>query len=1681
VKQSCEHFRRVLEGFEEEATEEARVFAKRHMNECGCCRRQLEARSRKIAEQHFGIASCEEDGWASSTDISTCNGHLRSRFGTYRELARLDAGATATVYRVEDPTGRRLVVKELNAGPAGIERHRECFLRGAREALKIRHENVIAVHEVHDGTRPYLVMDDGGCSLKSLLPEVEPAGSEQRVLETTRAVDIIQQATFGLGAIHAEWIIHRDLKPSNILIDRNERVRITDFGLARRFDPADRDRLTETGEAAGTLDYMSPEQINCKPDLDGRSDIWSLGVVLYELLTGRLPFTAESPTELMRLIAESDPVPPRRLNPRLPYDLETIVLECLRKDPVKRYRDASELVADLMRYRDGRPIEARREGVMEWVSRKRRTNKSLSWSINVIAGLLVVLLVGAAMAGVRQYQLKELALQEQARANRLAFGALIDGGTREADEGDYGATALHWALALTRMQGDREQARVNAIRLATVLEQCPIPFQIWPHPKGVHRFALDKNGRRVAVASHDHRAYVYDTTTGAMLRPPFEHPGPVLEVCFSPDAKCLLTSCRNESRLTPNTPIVNEVRGEGEMRVWDLATGGLVVGPLSLGPLGSVQPGLRSGWIGFVSGGRRLVAVDNAIRVWESKDGRPSRDPIPLHGAAISASLSPDGRHLAVAWGEAIGSRAAVFDLETGGWLIPGWPDRSTEFVAFSPDGQRLLTADYREMHLWEMATLRPVTEAIKVGANLRIRKAAISPNGRLVAAACDDGLARIWDAVTGRPLGEPMRHAQPVTEVAFGPDGSRLLTASEDGRVRIWDAITGQPLGPGVVHADGPVEATFGPDGLSFLTMGPDGCVRLWDAMTFGTWGRAWILPHGADGPVWFNQDGTRVFVPSAHDSQIYDAATGRPVSPRLHHSSKVARAWFSPDGRRVVTTEWTGSFGRIYVWDALAGVSLVPPIERPGMASDVHWRPDGSFLVIASAGNDCSTSEYWGAGRIWEVDPKGRKTRLLAVLEHDRIVNQAVMSCDGRLAATGTGQYDEPGEAAIWSVASGRLVHRPFPHPRLVNSLAFSPDSRLLVTACEDKVARVWDVASGALLRELRHGFPVKRVIFTPDSRHVITDAGSDRQAAVRAWEVATGQPIGRPMIHAPAVTTGPESLAQPALQRIEISRDGRLVLTSGIDGIARVWDLETGKPVSLPMRHRGAVDATISPDGRQVMTVAPAGGDSQGRMIRSWQLLDPRLPASDLFRIAKLKSGRTMDSQGGMMPLDPDEQWEDLRRLREQFPQDFVQAARAKKAWHERQSLRIEDALRRARSGKSTAGQPADPDSPSVALGDALLWHLDHLIELEPEHGKLHFRQGRVRCDLGRRREAVEDFVRASRLMPDRWEVWYNLATCYRARGTMDRSAEAFGKAARLLGEIEEPSALSDKSWFESSAWARLGIVQSRAGRWPEAFDAFSRASAIEPNYNEKRYHYRRGLALAAIERWDMALAEFEKADPDRRSWLSFRERARAWAATRRWGALLADIPVTLAAVHAGRDRLPAELASEEHFAKDLVDLDELQIVSRDDFLAWYRGGYDAGDRIASLSRSIELNPTFWESWFDRGHARARSNQWQLAFADFAKAVELAPDPDEERRKLAFFLLDLGRPKEAMATLKAARGHRPEGPRLPSLWPPERLPALWYDIGRALQEQDDLILAEEAFGEAVKLSPRTPEFVR
>ena len=1171
---------------------------------------------------------------------------------------------------------------------------------------------------------------------------------------------------------------------------------------------------------------------------------------------------------------------------------------------------------------------------------------------------------------------KERAEDRETKMARMASHRLIESANLSGDRGDYAAKALKLAYVQTLMREEDPQARVNAVRLGTALKQCPIPLQIWPQSEGANQLAFNHEGTRVAVASGD-KVHIYDVATGTVAGPPLEHPGPVSSIAFSPDGKRLASGCRNETRLTPNSPLRNLTEGEGEARLWDVATGRLLVGPMVLGLSVSRVGFTQSNWV--VALGRIWEAgtgIHDALQVWDGNDGRSLSRPVSLSGDLIAVAFSPNGRHLAVSWRDLVGSRATLWDLKemrafplvrTDTGHKDGSRYRILTSLAFSPAGDWLLTAgDDGRLDIWDATSGQPSGGPLEAREKVAIVKAAFSPTG-IIAAASEDKTVRVWHSASRRLIGRPIKYDQPVTDLAFGPDGVSLICASQDGTIRVWDGNTGDPLGPVLVHTGAPVQAQWSPDGLALLTAGQDGCVRLWDATVFGSWGQAWNLPRGVNGPVWYNHGGEQILVPSDDTARIYEATTGRPVTPVLPHKARVVRAWFSPDDRYVITlATLVDHRGNLYFWDATSGASLVAPIEDAGEVTDVCWRPDGIGLAISATGNMCSMSKYSGISYVWELDPRVPKIRQVAQLDHERVVNNAVIHPDGRLAATATGQFDEPGEAGVWDVASGKLVRPSFPHPRKVNSVAFSPDARNLVTGCDDGHARIFEIRSGVLEREIRLGYPVTR---SPrDPRWLPSCHGRWRCSQRRRPCLGIGNRPTRSAnryAHGPAVVPPTEfGLPATALRRIEISNDGQLILTSGDDGIARVFELETGMPVSSPMQHSGAVDGAFSGDGRRISTVAQSG---KGQSIHVWELTDPRLPKDEMVRVAKLVSGRTIDESGATSPLDPAAHQELLFDLRSRYPGEFRRSDRNIKHWYEQQSRRIESELRLAREEQGERARRCTRDRAargSEASGPLVSQSPDECRALAARGPR--FPAGPhlgVARPLERGGRGLLTFGRSVGISTQHGDLSAPL-------GLWDAAAVSYAQTIQLLARLPGP-----KRWqylYEAVGARGLGLLQLRAGRWREAVESFTKAVRSPRDYD--RSHFDRGLAYTELGEWGHALEDFERADPLHRSWRGQLHLARAEAALGRWQDVLVAARKVVALIgsndHLGKPK-------DERLSEALVEFGILEEFKVDDYYAWFisANNCDGNDQIGALRRSIELKSDFAPAWLMAGEPMPR----------------------------------------------------------------------------------------------------------
>ena len=279
-------------------------------------------------------------------------------FGEYEILNELGVGGMGVVYKArQTKLGRIVALKMIRSEELANTQDVQRFQAEAKAVAKLSHPGIVAVHEVgiHEGLHFYSMDFVGGGSLSSLHRD-EPVPAR-------RAAGLVRQLAEAVHYAHGEGIVHRDLKPANIRLTEDSVPRITDFGLAKRMwvgDDSIGSSMTETGQILGTAGYMSPEQAAGKSKLVGPpADIYSLGAVLYALLTSRAPFVGESQADTIMQVIHKEPVSPRTLNPSVPRDLETICLKCLEKESHKRYGTAQLLAEDLARFLEGRPVLAR--------------------------------------------------------------------------------------------------------------------------------------------------------------------------------------------------------------------------------------------------------------------------------------------------------------------------------------------------------------------------------------------------------------------------------------------------------------------------------------------------------------------------------------------------------------------------------------------------------------------------------------------------------------------------------------------------------------------------------------------------------------------------------------------------------------------------------------------------------------------------------------------------------------------------------------------------------------------------------------------------------------------------------------------------------------------------------------------------------------------------------------------------------------------------------------------------------------------------------------------------------------------------------------------------------------------------------------------------------------------------
>jgi WD40 repeat protein/serine/threonine protein kinase len=926
--------------------------------------------------------------------------------------------------------------------------------------------------------QPYLVME-----YVAGLPITKYC--DQRKLGVSDRLELFIQACEGVQHAHQKAIIHRDLKPANILVvevDGRPTPRIIDFGLAKATTPqlAEQAQFTRVGQFMGTPGYMSPEQADpSAQDIDTRTDVYSMGVVLYVLLTGMEPFATDPRRkqpldEWLRRLREEEPpkltqkisadrdhaaghaaaraTDPMQLMSQLRGDLECITMRALERERERRYATPLELAADLRRHLNNEPVVARPTSAAYQARKFIRRHRIAA----VIAGIVSVLAIVASGAGLMAVRKQHEAEYQVGQTLQIQARLLIQAAAQRLKDSDVaGAQGIILeVLANPRFTRGNAPAAINVfqeIRAADV--QLAV---LAGHDNAVYAAAFSPDGTRIVTASEDRTARIWDAHTGAQIAVLSGHGDTVDSAAYSPEGTRIITASFDRTA-----------------RIWDARTGAQI----------AVLSGHRDRVYSaaYSPDGMRIVTAswDRTARIWDARTGAQIATLSGHTDRVISAAYSPDGVHVVTAsWDRT----ARIWDARSGAPLVvlSGEGNRVIT-AAYSPDGTRIVTgSEDKTVRIWNARTGAQLT--VLAGHGRAVEAAAYSPDGTRIVTASDDGTARIWDALTGQQLAVLSGHSSRVYYASYSPDGARVVTASFDKTARIWDAHTRAQLAVLSGHGDRVYSAAYSPDGNRIATASWDKTTRIWDARSQAL---LTMLSGHTDRvtSATYSPDGSRI-VTSSYDktARIWDAKTGAQLTVLAGHEDTVCSAAYSPDGTRVITASWDKT---ARIWDAKTGAQLAVLAGHGDAVCSVAYSPDGSRIITAS----------WDrTARVWDA----RTQAQLAVLaDHaDRVVS-AAYSPDATHIVTAS----DDKTARIWDARSGAPLAVLSGHGERVSSASYSPDGKRIVTASADRTVRIWDAGTGLQLTVLPgHGDSVLSAAYSPDGTRIVS-ASNDKTA--RVWD--------------------------------------------------------------------------------------------------------------------------------------------------------------------------------------------------------------------------------------------------------------------------------------------------------------------------------------------------------------------------------------------------------------------------------------------------------------------------------------------------------------------------------------------------------------------------------------------------
>ncbi len=1068
------------------------------------------------------------------------------QIGHYKLLQKIGEGGFGSVWMAEqlEPIRRRVALKIVKLGMDTEEVIARFEVE--RQALALMdHANIARVFDAGATAagRPFFVMElVRGVAITRYCDD-NRLNAEARLKLFVTVCQAVQHA-------HQKGIIHRDLKPSNILVTLHDGTpvpKVIDFGIAKAIDKqlTDKTLVTHFHAFVGTPAYTSPEQMEMSGlDVDTRSDVYSLGVLLYELLAGRPPFDPDALVKsgleaMRRTLREIDPPRPShrlgtlndvdrtsvaharstdatKLSLLLRGDVDWIVMHCLEKDRTRRYETANALARDVERHLANEPVSARPPSTLYRTQKLFRRHKLAVTATAAVAASLVVGVIVSSTLFVREHAARTRAVAAEKSEEKLRQQAEI-ARTEEARR----ASRTSFALAEQMLSDGRTSGGLAHLVRAARSDAANTAVG----PRLISTLAFRSFAEPIGE--------------------PLPHLSPVRFAYYSKDGRRCVT-----------------VAEDRHLRTWDLAGGRLLQDIDNGEPThGDLSP---DGTLSAVAG------VDRSINVWNVTTGRKVLGPLRHEQRVSAVRFSPDGRLLAS--GSADGT-TRIWSLETGETEAVLRHATAVQSISFSSDGIRVFTTAVNgPWRIWRLPGGEPVTPYIENGVAFRHANAGtFSPDGKLVAVVFNGRSAQLFDAATGTAVGAPMPHDGPSYQAVFTSDGKKLVTTSDDAKARVWEVPTGKALLPPLPGSSShPVRLT--PDSRHLLTGSGDGVARVWDLATgrlalepirvgdvqafdvapdgteFLTGGRdgtlrRWRLAPGAAVPLLFSRTPERkgvqrepgntavVSVIERDRIQKVDLLTGRTVGPPRQFPLPIGGLnASSPDGRRLAVT----ISGERELWD-LSGAEISRlRIGRlaTGSSASPTFSADGTHFASIEG----TALRVWdaGTGKLVAGPFPG--------------VSRIAFTPDSRRLVFGVGETVQ-----IWDFATGRSDGEPLPLRGKVNTVAFSPDGGLIALGAH--FAQLWDFRTRRPVGPpLPHRDTVRGAPFSRDGRRLLTYTPRE----TRVWDVATGAPLTDPMVGGTDIFHG------------GFSDDGTRVVTwSRTNGEVRLWDSTSGQLLAEPFQ--------------------------------------------------------------------------------------------------------------------------------------------------------------------------------------------------------------------------------------------------------------------------------------------------------------------------------------------------------------------------------------------------------------------------------------------------------------------------------------------------------------------------------